>query len=157
MLSIIQNLSYLVSLQILPPVCGWTPPPYPCCGCLCKYAFLSHFGLLTFLGFSLTVLHTREWSVSQSALWKLHVSSTSPLLLHCISTKLSWCQCLNPPRYTMNGLDTKEGIGNTEVVCSAKLRKLCPLSFNLPMLYCPRYTDQNVESLPTIALKSLRM
>ena len=28
-----------------------------------------------------------------------------------------------PPRYTVNGLDTKESVGNTEVVCSAKLQQ----------------------------------
>lgn len=43
----------------------------------------------------LTLQHTNEWSVSQSALWYVLVMRKVCKSLHLVRIRSSWCQCFN--------------------------------------------------------------
>ena len=85
-------------------------------------------------GLSLILLPTREWSVSQSALWKLRVWRTLVRSILMVMTRSSWCQwrdrdvsralCVGPCTWS-SCLWCRDHGGNRVLIASDRSRSAC--------------------------------
>ena len=108
---------------------------FPTVGVVCvNMPFSTHFGLLSFSRLqSYCAAQKRVISVTVytlKALCQLYLTNISASCQHIIKLMPVFRPKV-PSRYSVNGLDIKGGVGNTDVVCSAKLQQFLSVFIQL--------------------------